>query len=70
MTDLQTILIGRTVIEPSHLAGARVIAAHLDDDGPAWDHSVALTLDREHPRHPGQWIGVDLEDVTLDGAQA
>ena len=69
-SDLQTVLIGRTVTAPSDLVGARVTEAHLEDYGPAWAHSVWLVLDRPHPRCPGQFIAVDLDDVILDGAQA
>lgn len=56
---------GAIVLAPPHLAGSRVIAAHLDDEGPAWDHEVELVLDRPHPTEPGH-IGVTLDYVILD----
>lgn len=57
--------IGRTVTAPDHLAGARVVAAWLDRDGPEWNWSIELTLDRQHPTEGG-YIGVSLDYVNLD----
>ena len=69
MRDLSEHYAGLLVTAPSHLAGARVTAAWVDDYGPEWNRDVELTLDREHPTEPG-YIGVILDYVILDQAIA
>lgn len=70
MIDVTDHYKGLLVTAPDHLAGSRVLSAHIDDDdGPEWNHDVELVLDRKHPTEAG-YIWVTLDYVTLDMGEA
>lgn len=69
MLNVSEYYVGLRVTAPSHLEGARVTAAWLEEDGPEWNRDLLLTLDRKHPTEPG-FIGVVLDDVNLEQAVA